>query len=470
MSIHTKAALNTIASFVLALILFLIVLAISNKHDHTYDATQNKRLSLSEQSLRLVQGLKKPVRAVVFTNDYQVKSVEKVLDKYKVANPAMFSYRVLDPLKNPGAAKAYAVQYSGQGVLELVEPDQAPDQPGKRQERLSDLEEQTITSALLKLSERSELKIGFLTGHGERSITEQQPMGLSILKSSLEPEAFHAEEFSLAKKPQVPADYAAVVLAAPRSALLDSEKEGLLKYLDQGGRLLLEYDIHTDPSYATMLKAYGFDIPDEIILCPDKYGRFTQDSVLTPGLPVAPQHPAVKDQKDQVVLYLAHPIKVGDPNQANGYAAQALISSIDGCLAVPVEAILKNTLKVDTSRTAAFPLVTVSSKKMAPAASPSPDASPSPAPGQDRESRLAVVGGEMFSNQVIRAAGNRDLTLNLLSWLVQAESRISIRPSEETSKPLMLAPGALDSIVLVQLLLIPAIFLLIGILSAVRRR
>ncbi len=471
MSVHTKAALNTVASFVLGLLLFGLVLAISNKHNQTYDATKDKRLSLSEQSLNLIRDLKKPVRAVVFTNDYQAKQVEKVLEKYKVANPAMFSFRVLDPIRNPGAAKSYAVQYSGQGVLELVEPNQG-DAPSKRQERLNDLEEQTITNALLKLSERSELKIGFLTGHGERSLTEQQPFGLLALKGVLEPEAFKPEEFSLAKTPNVPADYAAVVIAAPRSALLDNEKESLTKYLEGGGRLLFEYDISTDASYSKLLAGYGIEVPDEIVLCPDKYGRFNQDSVIVPGLPVSKTHAVTKDQGDQVVLVLPHPVRPGDPAKANGYAAEPLISSVDVCLARPVAEVLKNAIQVD-GKPSAFPLVTVASKKLAsaaPAASTSPVASASPAPENTRESRIAVLGGEMFSNQVVKVAGNRDFTVNLLSWLVQAESRISIRPSEEASKPLILGAGQMEKIILLELLLVPAIFLLIGILSAVKRR
>lgn len=473
MSVHTKAALNTIAAFLLAMVLFGIILAISNKHNHTYDATKNKRLSLSEQSLNLVRNLQKPVRAVVFTNDFDIKSVEKVLEKYRVANPAMFSYSVLDSVRNPGKAKAYNIQYNGTGVLELVEPDQG-DQPGKRQERLNDLEEQTITNALLKLSERSELKVGFLTGHGERSIEEKQPMGMLALKNALEPEAFKSEEFSLAKNPNVPADYAAVVIASPQSALLETEAEGLKRYLDGGGRLLFEYDVKTDPSYAKLLAGYGLDVPSELVLCPDKYGRFTQDAVIVPGLPLKDsQQPVAKEQKDQVVMALAHPVKTADPAQSNGYASETLIFSVDGCLGVPAEAVLgKSNLKLDTSKTASFPLASVSSKKMTAPTAPvaSPSASPSPAPDAQRESRVAVVGGEMLSNQILPVAGNRDFTVNLLSWLVQAESRITIRPSEETSKPLILGPDVLNRIVLVQLLLMPAIFLLIGVLSAVRRR
>lgn len=474
MTVHTKAALNTFAAFLLAAALFLIVLAISNKHNHSYDVTKDKRLSLSEQSLRLVKDLKKPVRAVVFTNDYQIKEVEKVLDKYKVANPAQFSYRVLDPLRNPGAAKAYNVQYSGQGVLELVEPGQG-EQPGKRQERLNDLEEQTITNALLRLSERTELKVGFLTGHGERSLTEQQPAGLLALKGMLEPEAYMPEEFNLGKTLTVPAEYAAVVIASPRSGLLEDEKNALKSYLEGGGRLLFEYDISTDRSYAELLKGYGFEIPDEIVLRRGPTGQFSQDSVLVTGEPMSKVHPVVKEQREQDVLMLSHAVKLGEAKQANGYQAESLIASDPGCLAVPVAQILGNKIQIDMSKKASYPLISVSSKKVAsqPAASPSP-ASPSPSaspsPANERESRIAVIGGEMLSNQLIKAGGNRDTTVNLLSWLVQAESRITIRPSEETSKPFYLGPSQLEKIVLVNLLLIPAIFLLIGILSAIKRR
>lgn len=475
MSVRTRAALNTIASFLLAMVLFGIILAISNKHQKTYDATKDKRLSLSEQSLNLVRNLQTPVRAVVFTNDYDVKAVEKVLEKYKVANPTMFSYSVLDSVKNPGKAKAYAVQYNGTGVLELVEPN-GGDEPGKRQERLNDLQEATITNALLKLSERSELKIGFLTGHGERSIEEKQPMGMLGLKNAIEPEAYRPVEFSLASVPRVPEDFAAVVIASPQSALLENEAEGLRNYLNGGGRLLFEYDVNTHASYAALLAGYGLDVPAEMILSPDKFGRFTQDAVIVPGLPLkTSQHPVVKEQRDQVVMALVHPVRPGDSAKSNGYASEALITSESKeCLAVPAEAVLgKTDIKVDTSKLATYPLAAVSSKKMAtPAASPtaSPSASPSPAPDAQRESRIAVLGGEMLSNQLLPAAGNRDFAVNLLSWLVQAESRITIRPSEETSKPLVLGEGVMWRIILVQLLLMPAIFLLIGILSAVRRR
>lgn len=473
MSIHTKAALNTVLSFFLAMLLFGIILAISNKHNKTYDATQNKRLSLSEQSAKLVSELKKPVRVVAFTNDHERKDVERILKNYLNANPAMFHFEVLDLLKNPARAKAYDIVYSGQGVLELL-PEGGANEPSKRQERLNDFEEQTITNALVKLSDRDSLKLGFLTGHGEASITENQPFGISGLKMALEPEAYKAEEINLAKQPQLPNDLAALIVAGPKAPLLDGERDILKKYIDGGGRLLFWFDAQTDRSYADFLLQYGFEIPDEIILTPDQVGRITQDSAAVVGMVFDAGHPVTKDQKEFILSLLSHPIKsVNDPARANGYSVKPLVSSTDMTVVVPAAEVLgKKKMAPPKGKGASFPLVTLASKSLSeasPESSPSPSASPSPSSDR-REARLAVMGGEVFTNQLLRVVGNRDFSVNLINWLVQEESRITIRPVEEESKPLFLAPGQVRNIVGVQLLLVPMIFLLLGILSAVKRR
>jgi ABC-type uncharacterized transport system involved in gliding motility auxiliary subunit len=107
----------------------------------------------------------------------------------------------------------------------------------------------------------------------------------------------------------------------------------------------------------------------------------------------------------------------------------------------------------------------------APSAAASPGASPAPSPSASpedpapkREGRVAVFGDSDFaSNALLGFQGNRDLFLNTVAWLAQDVDLISIRPKEPDDQRLMLTQSQQRNIFLLAIVLIPGVFIVLGV-------
>ena len=102
------------------------------------------------------------------------------------------------------------------------------------------------------------------------------------------------------------------------------------------------------------------------------------------------------------------------------------------------------------------------------AASPAPAASPSPEGESDEkktaEGRVTAIGDADFaSNQLLAFQGNQDFLLNVVAWLAQDADLISIRPKEPDDQRLVLTRNQQQNMLVLALLLIPGVFVVMGI-------
>jgi ABC-type uncharacterized transport system involved in gliding motility auxiliary subunit len=107
-------------------------------------------------------------------------------------------------------------------------------------------------------------------------------------------------------------------------------------------------------------------------------------------------------------------------------------------------------------------------------ASPSAPALPAEAPAPDdskREARVAVYGDSDFaSNALLPVQGNQDLFLNTVAWLAQDPDLISIRPKEPDDQRLFLTQQQQGNVFLLSHLLLPGLFVVLGVASWWKRR
>jgi ABC-type uncharacterized transport system involved in gliding motility auxiliary subunit len=133
------------------------------------------------------------------------------------------------------------------------------------------------------------------------------------------------------------------------------------------------------------------------------------------------------------------------------------------------------------------PLGAVATVRASPAASPSPTpgtpspASPSPAasPASEGEStekkpaegRVTAIGDADFaSNQLLAFQGNQDFLLNVVAWLAQDPDLISIRPKEPDDQRMYLTRQQQQNVSWLALIVLPGLFVVLGIASWWRRR
>jgi len=115
-----------VVMIVLALGVAVLANAIALRHSPRWDLTENKRHSLSPQTVKVLQGLPAPVKAIAFVRTDTTanrRTTEDLLKRYASASGGKFTYRLEDPDREPGLAKAYAIEQYGQIVLERAQAE-----------------------------------------------------------------------------------------------------------------------------------------------------------------------------------------------------------------------------------------------------------------------------------------------------------------------------------------------------------
>ncbi len=214
-----RYGLNSVfMSFVMFLIIIFVNMIAAN-HDIKQDFTKDKIHTLSEQSQKLLKGLGIDIKLRAFANPTQVPEFEKIFSKY-----TYYTNRIkpefVDVDKEPGALEKYKIRQAGTIIVESETRNAKVDNlSGADDPKL----EEKLTNAIIQVAKGEKKKLYFVTGHGEKLPNETNRDGFSEIKESLENSRYKVEELTLVDKDKVPADAEIVVLAGPKSDLLDHE-------------------------------------------------------------------------------------------------------------------------------------------------------------------------------------------------------------------------------------------------------
>lgn len=118
-------------------------------------------------------------------------------------------------------------------------------------------------------------KIGFLTGHGERSIyktgerdyrlfARQRSFRQSLLNTGLDP-------YELKLDQEVPEDVQVLVIGDMRGQLTNVEKENLQKYIVRGGNLFITVEPRHSKDIDSLLMVFGVDIVPGTLVRPNEH-------------------------------------------------------------------------------------------------------------------------------------------------------------------------------------------------------
>src|SRR5438132_2932324 len=130
------------------LVVFAILAAInylSSRHNKRWDLTAARQFSLSDQTKKVLQDLKEPVKVRVFARSDEFQRYRDRLDGYAYQSKQV-SAEYIDPEKKPGLAQQLGVTALGTVVFEYK---------GRNEKANSD-GEQELTNALIKVIQRSE--------------------------------------------------------------------------------------------------------------------------------------------------------------------------------------------------------------------------------------------------------------------------------------------------------------------------
>ena len=454
------------------LVVFGILVAInylSTRHNKRWDLTAARQFSLSDQTKKVLQDLKEPVKIRVFARSDEFQRFRDRLDEYTYQSKQVTA-EYIDPEKRPGLAQQLGVTALNTVVFEYK----------GRNEKVSSEAEQELTNGLIKVIQGRQPKLYFTQGHGEKDTVTADRGGYSAINTGLTSGNFVVEKTILAQQGKVPDDADVVIVAGPKTDFLAPEIDALKAYLAKGGKLLvmldpvLKADQPQPAALQGLLKEWGIDADNDIVLDVSGMGRLLGTDESVPVAASYPPHPITENFQLMTAYPLARsmtPVEGG----VNGHTAQRLIETSRNSWG---EMNLKSLTggqpaKMDDDDKKGP--VALGAAVSAPAASAPPppppaDGKPADAP-KPAETRLVAIGDSDFaSNGALGVSGNRDLFLNAVNWLAQQENLIAIRPRDPEDRRITLTADQERLIFFLTVLIVPGLVLLAGVQTWWRRR
>jgi ABC-type uncharacterized transport system involved in gliding motility auxiliary subunit len=452
-----------------SVLVFLGILVAANylsfRQNKRWDLTKNQQYTLSDQTVKLLKNLNQPVKFLVFDRADGFDRFRSTLEEYRYQSPSKVSVEYVDVDKKPVETKQYQVQSYGTVVLEYQ----------GRTERVTSADEQDLTGGLVKVLNPNKKKVYFLQGHGEKDIDSSDRDGYSEVKSALGRDNYDVAKIVLAQEKDLPADASVVVIAGPRTDLLQPEADMLQRFLRKGGHVFVMIDPPDENSPAmpvldALLRDWDFQAETDVVVDASGMGQLIGTDASVPVVATYPSHP-ITDRFNVITAFpLARSITPILP-ASNGRAAVPIIQTSARSWAETDMAQLKsgrvelNADKGDKAGPVTIGAVTATTATDV----PKDDASKSEA--RPPESRFVTIGDSDFAaNYAIRIQGNQDLFVNTINWLAQQENLISIRPKPPSDSHLTITARQANAVLLMSLLVIPGLVFGTGVYTWWRKR
>jgi ABC-type uncharacterized transport system involved in gliding motility auxiliary subunit len=195
-----------------------------------WDLTEDKQYTLAPETHDTLRNLKEPVLAqAFFTKRMSTDQAQVVLDQYKNNSNGKFNYMFIDPERNPVLAEQSNISRDGSIILTM----------GELKEPVTNVSEQEMTGALVRLLNPEQRTIYFLTGHGEYSPEDGGEKSYAQVKRTLESKNYSVKTLNLLATNQIPDDAKVVVVAGPQKPVSSAEVDLMSKYLEKGGALVV---------------------------------------------------------------------------------------------------------------------------------------------------------------------------------------------------------------------------------------
>ncbi|MYA51740.1 MAG: hypothetical protein F4185_05320 [Chloroflexi bacterium] len=468
----------SLGSAAAALAIVVVLNVIASATDASWDFTATRQFGIAPQTVQALAALPADVDVtgfVVTDEDglhYQ-GTAEGYLRQFAKHAGDRLSYRFVDPELEPATAREFGV------VSAPLLLFTAPATGLRASVGAGELSEQQLLTAILTATGAQQHVIYFLTGYGERSITDLRSggSGLGLAAAGLRADGYRVESLMLADTGSVPDDASLLVVAAPRQPIPDVEEQAIIRWLADGGRALFMLDAssETRDTMAGLLAAWGLEtVPGTLV----DLGRSAAGDART-----------LTVQRDQYLgqTSVTEGGAIVEPLGATLFPG-AIAFRPGGVVAARIE-------RGDPVPVRFEPLVTTSGDSWAvegmeedPVAGrdiPGPHtahliaqasalATDAPSQAFDPASvrtTLAVLGDADFaSNRHFGNVSNADFFLNTVNWLLEDRSLIAVRPKQEVFRPLVLTVPEYNLVRYVSWFLLPALIAAAGVVVWWRRR
>jgi ABC-type uncharacterized transport system involved in gliding motility auxiliary subunit len=449
---QTKYAAYATIYILVVITALAIVNVLAKRYNKSYDATANKRYSLSDQTAKIVKGLKPTATITYFDQSAQFAHAKDLLSQYSdLSSKVHIDY--IDPDKKPQEARQAGIKNYGTAIVQI----------GDKKEEAKSMTEEGITGAFIRVLKNKTRTVCFVAGSGEHQIDDSDRNGYSNFKEVVGKDNYESKTIDLLQSAQVPGDCTALVVGGPTRDYQQPEVDAIKKYVEDGGRVLFMLDpplkigrseIADNDALAQLLQSWGVTMNKDLILDLNPIGQLA----------------GLGPQVALVTSYDSQPIVNGMKGTATGFPLSR---------SMEIKNADKTTVqKMFSSSTTSLATTNLSS----PAVDPNdPKNKKGPltiaAAGtydtgkQDSHGRFVVIGSSSWAaNSFLKFNGNSDLALNTIDWLASDEDLISIRPKPEEDRRITMTRGQLNLVRMTSQFLLPLVVVFTGVSVWWRRR
>jgi ABC-type uncharacterized transport system involved in gliding motility auxiliary subunit len=441
---QTRFAAYATTYILVVLAAVVVVNILANRYNKSFDATANKRYSLSAETAKVVKGLKQGATITYFNQSTHFQDAKDLLDEYANLSPQVH-VQYVDPDKDPQLTRKDGIREFGTALVEI----------GAKKEIAKSMTEEGITGAFIRDLKSNTRTVCFVTGSGEHQIDDSTREGLSRFKDLLATDDYVTTAIDLLEKAEVPGDCTVLVIAGPTHDYQQPEVDAIGNYVAHGGRALLmidpplrfgQGDIADNDALVNLVQSWGVTMDKDMILDLNPVG---QVAGLGPQVALVTSYasqPIVSDMKGTATGF---PISRSLQIKSGGKASVEKLFDSSGT-SFATSNLSSPTLKVNDPGNKAGPF-TIAAAGTYDTGKP------------NFQGRFVVFGGSTWAaNQFLNFNGNSDLALNTVNWLSSDEDLISIRPKPQEDRRVTMTRAQLGMVRLVSQFALPLLVIVIG--------
>lgn len=428
-----RTGLNNLLFFVLLLAATAGLYQLATRFPAHWDVTQNALNSLEQGSVNALNQLPGEINITVYATEQDAKQadirklVSEFLALYQRYKPDI-KLTFVDPLKEPDAVRKSGIRGNGEMVVEY----------SGRREHLTTLNEQTLTSALLRLARTKEQWLMYVSGHGERKLDGVANHDLGEFGKRLEQNGYRIAPLKLSIAQEVPDNVSVLVITQPQLVLFQGEIAKLLRFIERGGNVFWLLDAAPLHGLEALSEQLGIALTPGVVIDPaaqemNAPADWTLGSGYTP-------HPVTQNFDLITVFPYARSLGMEENQQwqrnilvegaNNGWVSASRSPVFDKQRDIPGPVTLALALQREVA---------------------------------EREQRIVVVGsGSFLSNAYSGNGGNLDLGVNIVNWLSNDERLIMLAPHTAKDGTLTLSKHQLTYLVYGLLGALPLLLISIG--------
>jgi ABC-type uncharacterized transport system involved in gliding motility auxiliary subunit len=433
------------ATYILVVIAVIVVVnVLADRYNKSYDATANKRYSLSEQTAKIVKGLKQDATITYFNQSTRFRDGKDLLEEYKnLSSKVKVEY--VDPDKDPQRAREAGVRNFGTAIVKV----------GDRKEEAKSMTEEGITGAFIRDLKSNSRTVCFVTGSGEHQIDDSDREGFSQFKQLLAKDDYETKAIDLLQKPEVPGDCTTLVVAGPTRNYLQPEVDAIKKYVEDGGRAFFmldpplkmgRADIADNDALTSLLQSWGVTIDKDLILDLSPVGQIFGLGPQVALVSSYSSQPIVSEIKRTATGFpLARSIQIKNGDKTN---VEKLFDSSTSSLATTNLSSDRVSVQDPNNKKGPLTLAAAGTYNTG---------------KQNSQGRFVVVGSSGWvANRFITFEGNGDLALNAVNWLASDEDLISIRPKAPENRRVTMTGRQFNAVLVTSQFILPLIVVVAG--------